>query len=127
MEDALPALREFAKLLGVIFKPGKTKHNKLIEEQIKIVDQMNKKYKELNKTLSKTESLQGAFAAYKDAFADAYGRKNITEDTIWAVMYAFEIEDTTEGALFFHSNNKTNTFNGANYIFTDSCGHHFYK
>lgn len=57
----------------------------------------------------------------------AYGRKNITEDTIWAVMYAFEIEDTTEGALFFHSNSKTNTFNGANYIFTDSCGHHFYK
>lgn len=77
MEDALPALREFAKLLGVIFKPGKTKHDKLIEEQIKIVDQMNKKYKELNKTLTKTESLQGAFAAYKDAFADAYGRNDV--------------------------------------------------
>lgn len=57
----------------------------------------------------------------------AYGRKNITEDTIWAVMYAFEIEDTTDGALFFHSNAKTETFNGADYIFTDSCGHNFYK
>jgi hypothetical protein len=77
MEDALPALREFAKLLGIIFKPSKTKHNKLIEEQIKIVDQMNKKYKELNKTLSKPDSLQGAFAAYKDAFADAYGRNDV--------------------------------------------------
>lgn len=77
MEDSLPALKEFAKLLGVIFNPGKTKHNKLIEEQIKIVDQMNKKYQELNKTLSKTESLQGAFAAYKDAFADAYGRNDV--------------------------------------------------
>lgn len=57
----------------------------------------------------------------------AYGRKNITEDTIWAVMYAFEIEDTTNGALFFHSNKKTDKFNGADYIYTDKCGHNFYK
>lgn len=57
----------------------------------------------------------------------AYKRNNITEDTILAVMYSFEIQDTTNGALFFHSNNKTDTFCGANYIFTDSAGHHFYK
>lgn len=77
MKDSLPALREFAKLLGVIFKDKKTRSNKLIEEQIKVVDQMNKKYKELNQTLSRAESLQGAFAAYKDAFADAYGRNDV--------------------------------------------------
>lgn len=56
----------------------------------------------------------------------AYGRENITKDTILAVMYSFEIEDTTDGALFFHSNAKTEAFNGADYIFTDLCGHHFY-
>lgn len=57
----------------------------------------------------------------------AYGRRDITEDSILAVQYAFEIEDTTQGALYFHSNPKTNTFNGADYIFTDLAGHHFYK
>ena len=56
----------------------------------------------------------------------AYGRDIITEDTILSVMYSFEIEDTTNGALFFHSNEKTDTFNGADYIFSDSCGHNFY-
>ena len=57
----------------------------------------------------------------------AYGRKDISEDTILAVMFSFEITDTTNGALFFHSNEKSDTFNGANYIFTDGAGHHFYK
>lgn len=56
-----------------------------------------------------------------------YGRANVSEDTKLAVEYAFMIEDTTSGSLFFHSNSKTNTFNGANYVFTDECGHHFFK
>ena len=57
----------------------------------------------------------------------AYGRNVITADTIWAVMYAFEMTDTTDGALFFHSNDKTDTFCGASYIFSDNAVHHFYK
>lgn len=56
----------------------------------------------------------------------AYGRKNITEDTIIAVEYAFEMEDTTDGALFFHSNKKTDTFCGNDFIFQDEAGHNFY-
>ena len=56
----------------------------------------------------------------------AYGRTNISEDTILAVQYAFECEDTTQGALFFHSNDKTETFCGRTYIDTDNAGHHFY-
>lgn len=56
----------------------------------------------------------------------AYGRKVLTEDTILAVMYAYEIEDTTCGALFFHSNDKTDTFCGRDFIFQDSVGHNFY-
>lgn len=56
-----------------------------------------------------------------------YGRQNISQETIQACAYAFEIEDTTEGALFFHSGGKTNTFNGASYMFTDEAGHHFYQ
>lgn len=56
----------------------------------------------------------------------AYGRKNISEDTILAVEYAFMVEDTTNGALFFHSNKKTNTFCGNEFIFQDEAGHNFY-
>lgn len=57
----------------------------------------------------------------------AYGRKNISEDTVLALEYAFMIGDSTDGALYFHSNDKTATFNNASYMFTDDSGHHFYK
>lgn len=56
----------------------------------------------------------------------AYGRTKISEDTILAVEYAFMFGDTTQGALFFHSMKKTETFNKRKYIFTDNAGHHFY-
>lgn len=57
----------------------KKKTDNTIEERIKVVDQMNKKYLELKKTLSETDALQGAFEAYKDAFATAYGRENVRQ------------------------------------------------
>lgn len=57
----------------------------------------------------------------------AFGRENISENTVLALEYAFMIGDTTDGALYFHSNPKTVTFNGAEFIFTDDAGHHFYK
>lgn len=57
----------------------------------------------------------------------AHGRSDISEDTILAVEYAFQIEDTTDGCIAFHSNAKTSTFNGWVYCFTDNAGHHFYK
>lgn len=56
-----------------------------------------------------------------------YSRKEITEDTKLAVEYAFGIEDTTNGCLAFHSNEKNEKFGNWNYEFTDSIGHHFYK
>lgn len=56
----------------------------------------------------------------------SYGRNTISEDTILAVEYAFMMEDTTNGALYFHSNNTTNTFCGRPFIFQDSDGHNFY-
>lgn len=54
-------------------------------------------------------------------------RKDITNETKLALEYAFHFPDETEGALFFHSGEKTSTFNGANYLFTDNAGHHLYK
>ena len=56
----------------------------------------------------------------------AYGRDEISESTILAVEYAFLNEDTTQGALYFHSNPKTETFCGREWIFSDNAVHHFY-
>lgn len=56
----------------------------------------------------------------------AYWRKNISDDTLLAVEYAFMFEDTTSGALYFHSNKKKETFCGKEYIFSDKAVHHFY-
>lgn len=68
-------------------KKGKGRANSLYDERIKVIDDMNKKYKELNKTLSKSESLQGAFDAYVDAFATAFDEiswipKNVRQMTV---------------------------------------------
>lgn len=57
----------------------------------------------------------------------AYHRTYISESTIEACAYAFEIGDTTQGALSFHSGKISQKFNGQSLIFTDSAGHHFYK
>lgn len=55
-----------------------------------------------------------------------YGRKNISEDTKLALEYAFEIEDTTNGALYFNSMKPMESWNGRTLIFTDEVGHSFY-
>ncbi len=56
----------------------------------------------------------------------AYHKKNIAEDTYEAIRFAFEIGDTAQGALYFHSNPKKDTFGGRPWIFSDMAGHHFY-
>lgn len=56
-----------------------------------------------------------------------YTREEITDDTVLAVEYAFEIKDTTNGCIAFRSDKKVKTWYGWNWSFTDSSGHHFYK
>lgn len=57
-----------------------------------------------------------------------YTRKNITYDTVLAVEYAFEINDTTSGCIAFRSDKKVNDwYDGWEYVFTDDANHHFYK
>ncbi len=51
-----------------------------------------------------------------------YKEVDVTEDTILACEYAFQIEDTTNGSLFFDSNNSLNY----EFVFNDSA-HNFYK
>lgn len=62
-----------AQLLGWINEENKKdRTNSLYDERIKVIDDMNKKYKELHQTFDATESMKGAFDAYKDAFAKAF-------------------------------------------------------
>lgn len=51
-----------------------------------------------------------------------YREVEVTEDTILACEYAFILEDTTDGCLFFDSNNTLNY----QFVFNDST-HNFYK
>jgi len=55
-----------------------------------------------------------------------YGRKQISEDTILALEYAAEIEDTAQGALYFNSMEPMDSWNGRERKFTDHVGHSFY-
>jgi spore germination cell wall hydrolase CwlJ-like protein len=57
----------------------------------------------------------------------AYGRDAITEDTILAVQYAYEIEDTTNGCVAFRSGKKPEKWYNWKLIFIDEAGHGFYK
>ena len=56
-----------------------------------------------------------------------YSKSTIDPLTVAACEYAAINSDTTNGALYFHSGSKTDTFNEATYIFTDEVGHHFYR
>ncbi len=62
------------KLLGGTDKEKTStgRSNSLYDERIKVIDDMNKKYNELRKTLTETEAVQGAFDSYIDAFSTAY-------------------------------------------------------
>lgn len=58
----------------------------------------------------------------------AYYRNEISEETKLALEYVTMFGDTVNGAIFFHSHDEAHpTFCGASYMFTDGCGHHFYK
>lgn len=54
-----------------------------------------------------------------------YLKVEITEDTILSCEYAFMIEDTTDGALFFEKGTGVHSAY-ADYTFTDDIGHNFY-
>ena len=62
----------------------------------------------------------------------AYGREKITESTILAIEYAFQIEDTTNGCVAFRSGEKpekwyTTETHYWTKQFEDNSGHAFYK
>lgn len=57
----------------------------------------------------------------------AYGRNNISDSTVYALLYAYMIEDTTNGCIAFRSDSSPNEWNDWTKQFTDKSGHTFYK
>lgn len=53
-------------------------------------------------------------------------RSDVEDSTIAAVNEAMRMDDTTGGALFFHSMEWMSSWGGYEYKFTDNVGHHFY-
>lgn len=67
-QKMIPALQHLYRILG---GNGDNDSNKKLDQQLKVIDDMNKKYRELRKTFGENTSVLEAFNAYKDAFADA--------------------------------------------------------
>ena len=66
------------------------------------------------------------YAVVTAKYQFAYRREDISESTVEAVNYVIRNGDTAQGALFFHSMSFRDVFCGHSWIFTDTCGHHFY-
>lgn len=65
------------------------------------------------------------FSSY---ISGAYKNVEVTDTTILACEYAFQIGDTTYGALYFDSTNGHSWADrNREYIFTDAVGHSFYR
>ena len=108
MEQEISAKEMLLLLLGSKEKEkgGSNAQNSLYDERLKVIDDMNKKYKELSKTFDDITSKRRAFEAYKDAFATAFKGiswipKNVKQMTA---------EEFTEKVLNFPDENSLISF-----------------
>ena len=107
-EQEASAFEMFLLLLGSMGKNtgGSNAQNSLYDERLKVIDDMNKKYKELAKTFDDITSKRRAFEAYKDAFSTAFKGiswipKNVKQMTA---------EEFTEKVLNFPDENNLISF-----------------
>ena len=107
-EQEASAFEMFLLLLGSMGKNagGSNAQNSLYDERLKVIDDMNKKYKELAKTFDDITSKRRAFEAYKDAFSTAFKGiswipKNVKQMTA---------EEFTEKVLNFPDENSLISF-----------------
>ena len=85
---------------------GSNAQNSLYDERLRVIDDMNKKYKELSKTFDGITSKRRAFEAYKDAFATAF------KDISWIPKNVKQMtaEEFTEKVLNFPDENSLISF-----------------
>ena len=80
-------------------------------------------HEDFGNTLDKV-IIKSQFSPLKDG---RYYKVDVTEETMLACEYAFEIEDTTGGALYFDCAKDSWASRNKKKIFTDEIGHTFYK
>lgn len=107
-EQTITAFEMLLLLLGGKGKNtgGSNAQNSLYDERLRVIDDMNKKYKELAKTFDDITSKRRAFEAYKDAFSTAFKGiswipKNVKQMTA---------EEFTEKVLNFPDENSLISF-----------------
>lgn len=91
INNAIAAIKDFASQYGIKLESGKGggKTNNLLEERIKILREMHKRYEELNDTFSDTESEKKVLESYNDIF----------EELLGSIMDINEIDITTPEGL----------------------------
>lgn len=108
MEQEVKAKELLLLLLGGKGKEtgGSNARNSLYDERLRVIDDMNNKYKELAKTFDDTTSKRRAFEAYKDAFATAF------KDISWIPKNVKQMtaEEFTEKVLNFPDENSLISF-----------------
>ncbi len=107
-EQTISAFEMFLLLLGSKGKEtgGSSARNSLYDERLRVIDDMNKKYKELAKTFDDITSKRRAFEAYKDAFSTAF------KDISWIPKNVKQMaaEEFTEKVLNFPDENSLISF-----------------
>ena len=108
MEQEISAKEMLLLLLGSKGKNtgGSNARNSLYDERLRVIDDMNKKYKELSKTFDDITSKRRAFEAYKDAFSTAF------KDISWIPKNVKQMtaEEFTEKVLNFPDENSLISF-----------------
>lgn len=107
-KETISAFEMFLLLLGSKGKNtgGSNARNSLYDERLRVIDDMNKKYKELAKTFDDITSKRRAFEAYKDAFSTAF------KDISWIPKNVKQMtaEEFTEKVLNFPDENSLISF-----------------
>lgn len=112
-----------AEVTGSILPCGEASFESKVNVASVILNRV--KSDEFKNTISEVITEKNQFSTYKNG---RYSRVSVTEDTAIACEFAFEICDTTNGALYFDSTNGNSWADKKkDYIFTDSAGHAFYK
>lgn len=107
-KETITAFEMFLLLLGSKGKNtgGSNARNSLYDERLRVIDDMNKKYKGLSKTFDDITAKRRAFEAYKDAFSTAF------KDISWIPKNVKQMtaEEFTEKVLNFPDENSLISF-----------------
>lgn len=140
-EDELSFFRAYKLVLETYedyIDPPETVYDYYTEDEIYLIQRMVETECYQQKFMSKVDVAHVALNRLEhEKFGDTaqevikpgqfvFTRTKISEETVLAVEYAFMFGSNFEGALYFHSNSKSDRFSGCDYIGTDEAGHHFY-